>query len=67
MPQAHSTFTRGAVHPRPRPNHAQSHPGVSPLNAITHRNTSFQPLPRALGLPPYHYSPESLELWVEPL
>jgi len=28
---------------------------VSPLNPVTHRNTSFQPLPRPLGLPPYHY------------
>jgi hypothetical protein len=27
---------------------------VAPLDPITHRNTSFQPLPRPLGLPPYH-------------
>ncbi|GGF07868.1 hypothetical protein GCM10011611_11690 [Aliidongia dinghuensis] len=28
---------------------------MQPLDPVTHRNTSFQPLPRALGLPPYHY------------
>jgi hypothetical protein len=45
----------GAVRPRGRPKHSQAHPGVSPLHPVTHRNTSFQPLPRPLGLPPYHY------------
>jgi hypothetical protein len=45
----------GAVRQRPSPNHAQAHPGVSPLHPIANRNTSFQPLPRPLGLPPYHY------------
>jgi acid phosphatase type 7 len=45
----------GEVRPRPLPNRSQAHPGVSPLQAIAHRNTSFQPLPRPLGLPPYHY------------
>jgi acid phosphatase type 7 len=34
---------------------SQAHPGISPLNPVSHRNTSFQPLPRPLGLPPYHY------------
>ena len=34
---------------------SQVHPGVSPLNAVASRNTSYQPLPRPLGLPPYHY------------
>jgi hypothetical protein len=45
----------GKVRPRPKPRHSQAHPGVSPLNPLTHRNTSFQPLPRPLQLPPYHY------------
>jgi acid phosphatase type 7 len=46
---------RGAVRARPKPGHSQAHPGVSALNPVTHRNTSFQPLPRPLGLPPYRY------------
>ena len=45
----------GQVRSRPSAKHSQAHPGVSPLQAIAHRNTSFQPLPRPLGLPPYHY------------
>jgi len=43
------------VRPRPPQKSSQAHPGVSPLHPVTHRNTSFQPLPRPLGLPPYHY------------
>jgi len=46
----------GAVRPRHGTRTSQAHPGVSPLSAVGHRNTSFQPLPRPLGLPPYHYS-----------
>ncbi len=45
----------GEIRQRPKPKHSQAHPGVSPLNPVSHRNTSFQPLPRPLGLPPYHY------------
>lgn len=45
----------GTVRPRPPRKHSQAHSGVSPLHPVTHRNTSFQPLPRPLGLPPYHY------------
>jgi hypothetical protein len=45
----------GAIAPRGKSNRSQAHPGVSPLHPVTHRNTSFQPLPRPLGLPPYHY------------
>jgi acid phosphatase type 7 len=40
---------------RPKPKQSQAHGGVSPLDPVGHRNTSFQPLPRPLGLPPYHY------------
>jgi hypothetical protein len=46
----------GAVRPIHTSKNSQAHPGVSPLSAVGHRNTSFQPLPRPLGLPPYHYS-----------
>lgn len=46
----------GAVPPHPASKNSQAHPGVSPLNAVGRRNTSFQPLPRPLGPPPYHYS-----------
>jgi hypothetical protein len=46
----------GAVRPRHISKNSQAHPGVSPLSSVGHRNTSFQPLPRPLGLPPYHYS-----------
>ena len=45
----------GTVRPRLGSKVSQAHAGVSPLNAISHRNTGFQPLPRPLGLPPYHY------------
>lgn len=45
----------GAVRPHIKKGHSQAHPGVSALNALTQRNTGYQPLPRPLGLPPYHY------------
>jgi hypothetical protein len=51
----HPGFRPGAVRVGPRKGRAQSHPGVHPLDAVAHRNTSFQPLPRPLGLAPYHY------------
>ena len=50
-----STFRPGRVRQRPQAGHSQLHGGVSALNPVTHRNTSFQPLPRPLGLAPYHY------------
>src|SRR6201992_3515104 len=46
----------GSVRLQPIARNSQAHPGVSPLDAIASRNASFQPLPRPLGLPPYHYS-----------
>jgi hypothetical protein len=49
------TLQPGAVRPRGTSKRSQAHPGVSPLHPVAHRNTSFQPLPRPLGLPPYHY------------
>jgi acid phosphatase type 7 len=51
-----NVFHPGAVRPRHASKNSQAHPGVSPLSAVGHRNTSFQPLPRPLGLPPYQYS-----------
>ena len=60
VPQTHPVtqlrLRPGAVRPHPIANNSQAHPGISPLDAIASRNTSFQPLPRPLGLPPYHYS-----------
>jgi len=49
-------FWPGAVRPSHISKNSQAHPGVSPLSAVGHRNTSFQPLPRPLGLAPYHFS-----------
>jgi acid phosphatase type 7 len=45
----------GSVRAHVKKGVSQSHPGVSPLNPLTHRNTGFQTLPPPLGLPPYHY------------
>jgi hypothetical protein len=48
---------QGAVRTRASlKNKSQAHPGVTPLNPVTHRNVSFQPLPRPIGLAPYHYA-----------
>lgn len=46
----------GAVRAHVKKGSSQSHPGVSALNPLTHRNTGYQRLPRPLGLPPYHYA-----------
>lgn len=48
-------LTPGAVRPRVSKGHSQAHRGVSGLDPISHRNTGYQPLPRPLGFPPYHY------------
>jgi Icc-related predicted phosphoesterase len=45
----------GETRPRPLAKNSQAHPGVNPLLPVGNRNVSFQPLPRPLGLPPYHY------------
>lgn len=50
-----NTIRPGETRPRPPSKSSQAHPGVSPLHPVSHRNVSFQPLPRPLGLPPYHY------------
>jgi acid phosphatase type 7 len=50
-----NTIQPGEVRPRPKGKNSQAHGGVSPLHPVSHRNVSFQQLPRPLGLPPYHY------------
>jgi acid phosphatase type 7 len=45
----------GAVRTPIKKGTSQAHPGVSALNPLTNRNTGYQPLPKPLGLPPYHY------------
>ena len=46
----------GSVRPHVKKGQSQAHPGVTPLSPLTHRNTGYQPLPKPLGLPPYHYA-----------
>src|ERR1700674_5826970 len=46
----------GAVRTHIKKGLSQAHPGVTPLSPLSHRNTGYQPLPRPLGLPPYHYA-----------
>ena len=46
----------GAARARIKKGHSQAHPGVTALDPLSHRNTGYQPLPKPLGLPPYHYS-----------
>lgn len=52
---AERSLPPAAIRARPQPKHSQAHSGVSPLQPVAHRNTSFQPLPRPLDLAPYHY------------
>jgi hypothetical protein len=49
------TLRPGAVRSHVAKGNSQAHPGVSPLNPLTHRNVGYQPLPKPLGMPPYHY------------
>jgi acid phosphatase type 7 len=46
----------GAVRRHIKKGNSQAHPGVSALDTLSHRNTGYQPLPKPLGLPPYHYA-----------
>jgi hypothetical protein len=45
----------GAVRRHIKKGNSQAHPGVSALDTLSHRNTGYQPLPKPLDLPPYHY------------
>ena len=49
------TLRPGAVRSHVPKGNSQAHPGVSALNPLTHRNVGYQPLPKPLGMPPYHY------------
>lgn len=56
-PHPAARLQQGAVRTRSASKkNSQAHPGVTPLNPVTHRNVSYQPLPRPIGLPPYQYS-----------
>src|SRR5215467_9125107 len=48
---------QGKVRSRPPRGKAQAHPGVHPLSPLTDKH--FEPLPRPLGQPPYHYDLEA--------
>ena len=48
----------GQTRPRP-PAASQAHPGVHPLTALTAAQP-FEPLPKPLGQPPYHYELEAV-------
>jgi hypothetical protein len=52
---ARNTLQPGETRPRPKGKNSQAHGGVSPLHPVSHRNVSFQALPRPMGLAPYHY------------
>ncbi len=52
---ARNSLRPGEVRPRPQVKSSQAHGGVAALDPVTHRNVSFQPLPRPLSAPPYHY------------
>lgn len=49
---------QGSARPRPPKGKAQSHGGISPIS--THSDTHFEPLPEALGEPPYHFDLETV-------
>lgn len=56
VPHPSAKLDRGAVRARtPHSKNSQAHEGVSPLNPVNHRNVGYQPLPRPIGLAPYHY------------
>jgi acid phosphatase type 7 len=50
------TLHPGAVRAHVKKGQSQVHGGVSALNPLASRNTGYQPLPKPLGLPPYHYA-----------
>lgn len=58
LPSSSPPLLPGQVPSRP-PGKSQSHPGVHPLSPLASRQT-FQPLPKPLADPPYHYELESV-------
>ncbi len=51
---------QGQVRLRPQRNSSQAHPGIFPLSSLTHATQRFQPLPKPLGEPPYHFDLETV-------
>ena len=51
---------QGQVRVRPRQGASQANPGVSPLSALTYGTQRFEPLPKPLGEPPYHFDLETV-------
>ena len=49
---------QGQVRPRLPPGRSQARPGVAPLDALTAATQVFEPLPKPLGTPPYHFDLE---------
>ena len=49
---------QGKARPRPPKGKAQAHSGVSPLTSYS--DTHFEPLPKPLGQPPYHFDLETV-------
>ena len=58
-PQVKNILLPGQTRNHPPRGKAQAHPGVHPLDALT-SSQPFQPLPKPLGQPPYHYDLESV-------
>lgn len=48
----------GKARPRPPRGKAQAHPGVHPLSSYS--DNHFEPLPKPLGQPPYHFDLETV-------
>ena len=48
----------GKARPRPPRGKAQAHPGVHPLTSYS--DNQFEPLPKPLGQPPYHFDLETV-------
>ncbi len=51
---------QGTVRTRPPRGSSQAHPGVFPLSPMLTQTQRFEPLPKPLGLPPYHVDLEAL-------
>ena len=50
---------QGQTHHSPRPGNSQAHPPIHPLDPLN-TAVAFQPLPKPIGLPPYHIDLETL-------
>lgn len=51
---------QGQARQRPRKGFSQAFSGVQPISVLTHSTQQFQPLPKPLGQPPYHYDLETI-------